>query len=170
MITTLKYCDLADHIKSELETRVLSEFGHIPIVADTQWATPDWTVISYVGDNIACFYNIVLRKVTFDDTIFLVGGVNNVITSPEYRGRGLASRILSETEPFIFERLMCQFGLLLCSDELIPFYERLQWYRVNCPVHFQQLDGTHVWNANAMLRHKRDVLTPETIDLNGLPW
>jgi len=171
MITTQKYHDLAAHIKSEVESRIQTEFGHIPIVADTQWATPDWTVICYAGDDIASFYNIVERKVFIDGTAVVVGGISNVITSSGYRGKGHASRMLRETEQFLFEQLKCQLGLLLCSDELVPsFYERLRWHRVNCPVFFHQASGEHLWNANTMLLSNHETLHPERINLNGLPW
>jgi len=170
MITTQKYRDLAAHVKSELDSRIQSEFGHIPIVVDTQWATPDWTVICYAGDDIASFYNIIERKVTIDDTAIDVGGINNVITSSGYRGKGHASRMLRETEQFIFEQMKCQLGLLLCSDELVPFYERLRWNRVNCPVYFEQASCQHLWGANTMLLGNPEALKPQLINLNGLPW
>ena len=170
MITTQKYRDLDAHTKNEMDSRIQTEFGHIPIVADTQWATPGWTVICYEADNIASFYNIVERKILIDDTAMDVGGISNVITNPDYRGKGHASRMLRQTEQVIFEQLKCQLGLLLCADELVPFYERLHWYRANCPVTFRQASGEHLWKANAMLLTRNETLEPRRINLNGLPW
>jgi len=170
MITTQKTRDLPAHIKSEIESRAQSEFGHVPIVAATQWATPDWTILCYDGDDIASFYHIVKRKVIMDGATVDAGGINNVVTCPEYRGKGLASRMLRQTESFLFEDLKCQVGLLLCSDDLVPFYERLHWYRALCPVIYQQASGEHLWKANAMLLSHHGTLTPRSINLNGLPW
>ncbi len=170
MIKVNKYRDLLEPIRGKLKAYINGEFGHIPIVNETEWATPDWTIIYYVNDTIAAFYNIVETEIIIDNEVCKVGGVNNVITPKEFRGKGYASKLLKEAEHLIFHELKCDLGLLLCADDLIPFYERLNWYKVNCPVYFEQSSGVNLWKSNTMLLSRKERVRPDKIDLQGLPW
>ncbi len=171
LIEVKRYKELQLQVKSKLDSYIENEFGHIPIVKETEWATPDWTIIQYHQGDIATFYNIVIRKIIIDGKIFKAAGINNVITPLEYRGKGFASKTLKETEYLIFEDFNCDLGVLLCADNLIPFYEKLNWYLVECPVYFQQSTGQKLWGANTMLLTKTDQqLKPTKIELNGTPW
>jgi len=170
MIKIVKYSKLNGLTKSKLDAYINDEFGHIPIVTETEWSKPDWTIIKYQNDTIVTFYNIVEREISVDDGTFKVGGINNVITPRQYRGKGYASQVLKETENVIFNQLKCDMGVLLCADSLLPFYERLNWYRVECPIFFRQSSGVKLWKANAMLLTKKEKMNPQKIDLNGLPW
>jgi hypothetical protein len=170
MVEVKKYSELTHRIKEKLNSFIDVEFGHIPIVKEIEWATPNWTIIQYKHDEIATFYNIVIRNIKIDGETFKAGGINNVITPKEFRGKGYASKTLRETEYFIFDNLNCDLGVLLCADELVPFYEKLNWYRVDCPVYFEQSTGQKLWGANTMLLTKNGALNPSKIDLNGVPW
>ncbi|HKK61106.1 MAG TPA: GNAT family N-acetyltransferase [Bacteroidales bacterium] len=170
MIEVVRYPELDDEIKRTLENLIEAEFGHISIVSETEWAKPDWTFICYNNSEIVSFYNIVQRNIIIDNIKVKIAGINNVITPEKFRGNGYASKMLRETEYFIFDDLNSKYGLLLCADELISFYERLNWYKVGCPVHFTQSDGEKVWGANTMLLTKAKKIFPKQIHLNGLPW
>lgn len=157
--------------RPELAVAAGNEFDRFPIVRETRWAVPDWSVLGIVDDRLACFYNIVLRTVCFDGRPARVAGLNNLVTLPDYKGKGYASHLLRETEPLWFGRLGAAYGLLLCADALLPFYERLGWYSVSSAVRFAQPGGMRTWAANCMLlaphgRRSR----PTEIDLQGLPW
>ncbi len=170
MIEVKKYAELSEHLKEQLNSFINGEFGHIPIVNETERSTPNWTIVYYDNKRIATFYNIVEREISIDNEKINICGINNVITPKEFRGKGYASKVLRETENLIFENLNCELGLLLCADELIPFYERLNWYKVDCPVYFEQSSGKKLWGANCMLLTKNKRMRPDKIDLNGLPW
>jgi hypothetical protein len=170
MIEIKKYSDLAAETRERLEFYIQLEFGHIPIVNETKWAVPDWTIINFIGDEIATFYNVVQREILVDDKILKGAGINNVITPGKFRGEGLATTTLSESENFLFDELDSDIGVLLCADSLVPFYERLNWYKINCPVYFDQPDGKKLWKANTMLLNRGAKFEPGKIDLQGLPW
>ena len=165
-----QYSELSEQTQAFLNQYIDEEFGHVPIVKDTEWATPDWTIIYYIDDAIASFYNIVISEVKVDDLIYRVGGINNVMTPKPFRGKGYATKVLQDSEQLIFDELNCDIGLLLCADALIPFYERLNWYAVDCPVFFKQSSGTKKWTAKTMLLSQNEKLNPQSINLLGLPW
>jgi len=97
-----------------MQTLAEGEFGGFPIVRETTWATPDRSYLGLVGGQIACFYNLVLRGVRFDGLPVPVAGLNNLITTAAFRGRGLASQLPRETEAEWFGQHSARCGLLLC--------------------------------------------------------
>ena len=170
MIKIERFTELTTQTKEQLDTIIEGEFGQIPIVKETSWALPDWTIINYNHSEIAAFYNVVVREISIDEQHFKAAGINNVITTKKFRGKGLSTKTLSETKTYLFEDLNLDLGLLLCADDLVPFYNRLGWYKIDCPVFFDQPTGKKVWTANTMLLTNRNILYPQKIDLNGLPW
>ena len=60
MIQIKKYNELDQSAKDQLNSFIDNEFGHIPIVRETKWATPDWTIIYFQDGAIATFYNEVV--------------------------------------------------------------------------------------------------------------
>ena len=170
MIEVKSYAEITEKTKLELDGYINDEFGNIAIVNETKWATPDWTIIIHHDNKIASFYNIIERNVTVDHKSFRAAGINNVITLPDFRGKGFSSKLLKATEGFIFDKLNCDLALLLCADDLIPFYSRLNWYKVDCPIYFKQPTGQKLWQANTMLLTRGELITPSEINLNGYPW
>jgi predicted acetyltransferase len=168
---TIEKCDLlSPATKETLDNYIQTEFGHIPIVRETSWAMPDWTVLYTEDNTIVTFLNIVERTVLIDGTAVKIAGINNVITPPAFRGKGYSSQALNHTTPFLFNGLKAEHGLLLCADAMTPFYKRLGWYTVNSTVYFDQPSGNKEWTANTMLLSSRQTIAPAVIDLQGLPW
>jgi hypothetical protein len=172
MIQFIPYQELSPELTRELNDFITGEFGHVPFVQQRSWAIPDWTVLLEAGGEIATFCNIIEREVTMDGQRHRVAGINNVITPSAHRGKGYSSHVLRETRTFLFEYLHAELGLLLCADALVPFYERLGWYAVECQLVYDQPNGREEYDSNVMLltNGNNARLTPEHIDLQGLPW
>jgi hypothetical protein len=170
MIMVEKYDLLSTAIKKTLNGHIQAEFGHIPIVRETAWAIPDWTVLYTEGSTIVTFLNIVERNVLIDGVPVTIAGINNVITPPDFRGKGYASQALNNTTGFLFNELKAEHGLLLCADAMIPFYKSRDWYAINSIVYYDQLSGKKQWTANTMLLSPHKPIAPAVIDLQGLPW
>lgn len=170
MIKIFNYNELGQELLEELTNNINDQFGSVPIVMETKWSTPDWSIIYFDEDNIAAFLNIVIRQVKFDDVYHTVGGLNNLITKKEYRKKGLGSQLVRRANTFILDEMNCDFGLLLCADELVSYYTHLNWVEVKFPVYFQQPGGKKLWQAKTMLISKDQINQFHTIDLNGLPW
>ena len=170
MIKITKYAELTYAEKNTIAELIEEEFGEIQIVKETEWTEPDWTIIYYQENKIVSVYNIIEREILLDSSPIKALGINNVITPKEERGKGYSSKLLRETESLVFDQFKSKIGLLLCADAMLPFYERLNWYKINCPVYFDQSNGIKTWAANCMLLTQNERLHPLEINLNGLPW
>jgi GNAT superfamily N-acetyltransferase len=154
-----------------LEEIAEGEFMQYALVRETTWAQPDWSYQAFEGEELAVFYNLVERVVRIDDVPVRVAGLNNMVTLAAYRGRGLASRLLRETQPEWFRFLGIDAGMLLCADALVPFYAKLGWQAVTGEVGYGQPSGPRVWSANCMVLDPRGVVPLDHgADLCGLPW
>lgn len=171
MIKIIRYENLDFKTKLEIENLKHDEFGNFSIVNEIEWSKPHWTIAYYEKNELAAFYNVITRCVNLDNYLVKTAGINNLITVKKFRGKGFASKLLRETEYFLFQKLNCQICLLLCSKKLVSFYERLNWDVLDdCSTYFDQVQGTKLWKAETMLRTKNEKLNPRIINLNGLPW
>lgn len=171
MLEILPYAQLPQSVRMELQTAVDQEFGHIPVVQSTQWATPDWATTLRVQQVLATFYHLVERIILLDDRPYRAVGLNNVITLPAFRGRGHSTQVLRTTELFRWRELHAELAVLLCADTLVPFYERLGCQCTRGATFFVQPAGRRQWTVNTMLRSPKAALPqPTEIDLQVYPW
>jgi GNAT superfamily N-acetyltransferase len=170
-VVASRYEGLSSEFRDEIEGIAEREFGHVPLVMETEWAVPDWTYLGYQGSSLVVFHNVIVRAVEIDGVITRAAGLNNMITLPAFRGRGFASELLTLTQPRWFTELDAEIGLLLCADALVSFYERLGWARVEVPVVIEQPGGPREWAANCMVLGVAERNMPRReVNLRGLPW
>ena len=71
------------------------------------------------------------RLVGIDDREVLVAGVGEVATHPDRQGRGLGRRLMAELRRVLTTKTPTDFGYLGCREEVVGFYERVGWHRIN---------------------------------------
>ncbi len=179
-----KYDELNFDFKNQMADLTHAEFGHIPLIANTIWATPDYSLATLVDGQLTTFFHIVIREIFFYGKKVKTAGIQNLITPPQYRGRHYATLALNKGEKFIFDTLKSELALLLCTDSMTPFFQRLGWQKTNLPTFFSQEDSHHhEWQANTMILLppfendlekiiKKNSANDKVaqIDLCGLPW
>ncbi len=172
MLKLIPYAHVSPGLLSILTRHIEEEFGHVAFVQQRSWAKPDWVVLLDGQEEIVTFCHVVEREVTLDGKNYKIAGINNVITPKTHRGKGYSSRVLREIAPLLFDKLGADYGLLLCADGLVPFYDRFGWYTVTSRLVYDQPQGREVYNSTIMLlaRESHPKIYPGTIDLNGLPW
>lgn len=156
--------------KAQQQAHIKHIFGHIPFVKQRQWAQPDMSYSLKKENELLAFFHIVLRDVEVDGAIIPVAGLSNLITPHQHRGNGYASALLTQGFSTIFSQLNVKHSLLLCKDELIPFYQQLSWYVIKSQVVFMQKHGAEHYHTNTLLLSAGAPLNPTDIDLKGLPW
>jgi GNAT superfamily N-acetyltransferase len=159
--------DLSSQNRAELEDWFSREFGHTPY----RWASPDWYVVALLDSILVGRLGIVERSVAAGAHTIPVGGVSGVITHWEWRGGGIARAVLNRAMVFIASELEADFALLLCRQEIAPFYTRLGWKLVQGATTFLQPTGKVVYPKLTMVYACGEGRWPDgAVDLCGLPW
>lgn len=137
------------------------------------WASPEWgilvrddagTLVGYVG--------IVAREVTLDGRAVRVGGIGGVKTHPAARGKGYARAALQQAATFMAHELDAAFGVLVCREELLPFYGALGWQPFAGTLLIEQPGGRvpFTFNRPMVLPLREPAPHGGTLDLCGPPW
>lgn len=138
-----------------------------------RWALPAHSVLVWGPDGgLVSHVGFVVRMGMLDGMGVKIGGVGSVKTHPEAEGRGYASAGLRRAAALLVETHRVAFSLLVCRDQLLPFYERLGWLAFPGRLLVQQPAGSTVFTLNRpMVLPGRDPAPRGgVIDLNGLPW
>ncbi len=139
----------------------------------TVWAAPTWGVLVHDDSGeLASYVGIHVRDATVDGQPALIGGIGNVKTHPERRGRGHAQAALRRAMTFLADDLGAAFGLLVCRQPLIPFYSQLGWLPFPGTLLIEQHGTTLPFTHNTTMLLPLHAPAPHTgtIDLHGLPW
>lgn len=137
------------------------------------WAPVDYSVIVSTSDGaVVSHVGLVVRAGSLDDVPVTIGGIGSVKTHPDAEGRGYASAGLRHAATLLREQHQVAFSLLVCRDDLVPFYGRLGWETFAGRLVVQQPQGRTVFTFNRpmVLTGCRRAPFDGTIDLNGPPW
>jgi predicted GNAT family N-acyltransferase len=158
-------------LREQIDQATIEEFGHIPVIRETTWANPDWHVAFISDGRVLSFLSIIERQVSFDREVVKVVGISNVITMECHRHKGLGTLIMQKAQEIMSVCLQADFGLLLCSNDVTPFYARLGWVNTRARLSFDQPTGKREWGKDVLIYSPRgkpcDCMN---IDLRGLPW
>jgi aminoglycoside 2'-N-acetyltransferase I len=138
---------------------------------DIEWADPEWTLLGRLEEQIVSLISIFPREVRVNQQGIPVGGVGGVATHPDYQRRGLAGHLMERTITFLRDELKYPFGLLVCSDLRIPYYQKFGWQLLDDPMIFDWCGTKRVFTENTMVLPLGDQSWPRgTVDLCGKPW
>jgi predicted N-acetyltransferase YhbS len=166
---TSEYKNLSQETKAALDVSAKREFGHVPIVKNHVWAAPDWCIFAMEAKRRVASVCLIVRKGTFDEKEVLILGVNNLITEPDERRKGLGRSLMERAIKLCFDRFDANAVVLFCADGLVEYYESFGFKKVACPVWIAQPEGRKTWESNCLV-NSRIGLPTDKIDLCGLPW
>ncbi len=141
-------------------------------VDDYEWiADYAWYILVEVDGELVSTLGMVERLATVGGLPIRLGGIGNVATLPDWRGRGLARAALARAVEFLAGERGAEFCLLFCEPHRISFYSQLGWQLIEAPLTFQQSSGPLVYPGHAMvLSCTGRPWLQRPVDLGGLPW
>ena len=161
------------------EVRGLSQAVYPPEVAASwpgrllEWANSEWCVRIWGSDGeLVSYVGVLLREGTLDTRPVLMGGLGGVATHPAARRRGYAEQGLRTAVEFFRETPEVAFALLVCEQNLIPYYARLGWHEFCGELIVRQYGkpGLFTFNRVMTLKIASEAPLVGTIDLRGPPW
>jgi predicted acetyltransferase len=137
----------------------------------TQWASPDFAVMVWEGDEMVSNVHVILRTVKVGMQAVRVGGIGNVATKVEWRKRGYAGAAFQVAMDFLRDPLAVEFGLMIATENMTPHYEKRGWKVAAQTMRVEQPDGPIFLGYPVMVLPVCSQDWPEgVIDLCGLPW
>jgi aminoglycoside 2'-N-acetyltransferase I len=164
--------------RERLALRALQEATYPPEVRAARpgrnitWASPEWSALVWIDGALASRVGLITCSAAHDGVDLMVGGVGGIMTHPERRGLGLATRALSEAVSHLVSKHGVIFSLLFCRDELVPLYARAGWRLFGGRVVVNQPHGPIEFRANRpmVIAGVGDGPQFGVIDLRGYPW
>ena len=136
----------------------------------TRWAAFDWYVTAEIDERVVSAAGIVDRRGAVGGVPAHLALLGGVFTAPEHRRRGLASDVVRRSTETITNELDCDFGVLMCRRELVPFYERLGWRYVSNHLEFVRFGKPGRYDGPIMVCECAGRSLPAgPIDVMGLP-
>jgi len=142
-----------------------------PGEVEFEWSQVDWHVLVREGAELVSNVEIIQRQALVGSTPVTLGGIGGVATQPGWRRRGFAEAGLKVAQSFLHRRLAVDYGLLICSQQLVPYYGKLGWRVVEGPMLIEQSGGQVTCSAPIMILPVCKSEWPQgVIDLCGKPW
>lgn len=136
-----------------------------------RWRPKDLHIFVDVNRRAETHVGLLQHSVTVDGRTVLVAGVGGVVTALGSHNKGYATHAMRYAGDFMCSEWGVDFGLLFCRDQLVGFYERLGWQKVEDAVEIEQPEGPRESPMNVMIRPCRQKSWPEgPVRLNSLPW
>lgn len=161
---------------TEQEDRELNELSHLAFSQEHHeeeilWSEANCYVLVKVLGIIRSQVEIIERTGLVSGNPIRLGGIGGVATTPEWQRRGLSSLAMQKASRYIKDTLRVDFGILICGDHRISFYQRLGWQVKKGPLFFDQPGGKRKNDGITMILPCSEADWPEgEIDLCGLPF
>jgi GNAT superfamily N-acetyltransferase len=167
--TKVEICHTSELEPSDLE-RLHRWLPNVLGTDDYKWSDFDRRALVRVHGQVVSHVGISQRVITAGGKPVRLGGIGAVATLPSWRGKGFATAAVKAAVAFLCHRQF-KYVLLVCTQDVVPFYRDLGWQVVDGPVLFDQPRGKTTWPNLAMIWSCQGEAWPEgTIDLCGLPW
>lgn len=103
--------------------------------------TPDFSVVIDKYNTIAAHVAVIERMITVGPCQLRVAGVGLVAVHPDHRRQGLTSRVI-KLAMYEADRRGYDMGLLFCTKEIKPIYEKNGWKQIH-HAHFVHVEHGH---------------------------
>lgn len=138
---------------------------------DIEWSSSEWYVLGRVIGRVVSIVGILKRHIRIGELTLEVGGVGGFATHPEYQRRGYGSAVMQRAAEFMRNDLQVEFGLLVCDQDMIAFYNRHGWQIAEEEMVFTSKGVKHIFRDIIMVLPLAERPWPKgRIDLCGNPW
>ncbi|MGJ0388157.1 GNAT family N-acetyltransferase [Microbacterium sp. CGR1] len=170
-------------LRDLFDTEYRAEHGEWDPDRPYGYSPADVHTIVFRDDAAVAHVGFQRRVIRVGATEIRVAGTGGVLVHPDWRSDGVGRRVMSHAQRAMRDDPHVEFGYLGCREDVVPFYERTGWSRVDAVErHVSMIDAnvTVTSAAGPILVFAADVPDgsdlgrarwPEgDIDLRGTPW
>lgn len=131
------------------------------------------------GETAVAHVGFQRRRIQVGTLEIAVAGTGGVLVHPAHRSSGVGRRVMSRAQSAMLDDDRIEFGYLGCREEVVPFYERTGWSRINAVERHASMTDPHATVTSAAgpilvfaaARGAQHQAWPDgDIDLRGTPW
>jgi len=161
--------ELHPTLKKDIKDWLISEF--IEDEDETIWSNVDWHILGWLDNKLISHIDILERIVLVGGDKIPIAGIGGVVTKLESRGKGIASRLMRDANRFMAHEMDIEFGLLMCDQKRVSFYQELGWELVENTLVYDQPSGEEIFGDQVMIYPIKGRKFPVgKIDVRGYPW
>lgn len=143
--------------------------------APFDWAMPETSIVvrREGRHELLAHAGILSRTCLHNGDDVRVGGLLEVKTHPEVRGQRLGKAVVQRATALLRDDQTIDFGLLVCLEPLLKYYEPLGWVEFSGDLWVAQPDGPLRFNDVSrvmVLPARKPAPAGGVIDLCGRPW
>ncbi|MEZ6048297.1 MAG: GNAT family N-acetyltransferase [Planctomycetaceae bacterium] len=143
---------LSEAERSQIAEWHEAEFSHLPVTKKYEWTVGgDYNILLDVNGEFVGYVGVMRREILLDSQQRLIAAVRGLVIDPQWRSQGLGMLLMKEAHKVIFSTLKVEYGVLLCLDELVPFYRTLGWQTLACQVFVENQGRKVPWSEMAMI-------------------
>lgn len=140
-------------------------------VEDLGWSDSEWFVLGKLDGQVVSMVGVLKRKVMIGEQPVIISGVGSVATHPDFQRRGCAGLLMEQAAVFMRDTLRVPFGLLVCADEKLHYYDKFGWRPLIAPMYFDFQGGKRLFEGPVMILLLTEQPWPQgDVDLQGGPW
>lgn len=167
----------ADH--RNIQNLLVAAFPHTAaLFREQSWAgaRPEYRLcFEDTNECIIAHLDIQRRVISVGETELTVAGIGEVAVRPDFQGRGLGARLMTELAPLLKNTTQADYGILGCLPPVEPFYAHFGWHTITQPVithddSGEMREATWITMVLPVLRSLADWPTAGTVDLRGPAW
>ncbi len=177
MITLGRVVELSDAERAEVQELSLAVYSPAEIEnwsgRHLEWSRPEWCVrVRDSAGQLVSYVGIHFGDATHAGRPIQIGGIGNVKTHPDARGRGFATAGINKAVEFFHQQPELEFALLVCEPALLGYYARLGWHEFPGTLLVRQFTKTCEFTFNRIMTIgiRGEGPVGGVIDLDGPPW
>lgn len=137
----------------------------------SEWAMPELHFLGKLDGRVVSNVGLITRTIRVAGSPLVIGGIGGVATLPIYQRSGYARQLMDESSRFMHSHREYEYGMLFCSNERIPYYNRCGYRVIDNPVFVLQGGTRQPFKDTCMVLELRGKPFPEgEVDCQGLPW
>ena len=136
-----------------------------------EWATGEFCIRGWNSrGELVSYLRICRATAHLDGAPIQLGGIGGVKTHPDHRGSGYASACIAAAMKKLAD--IADFGLLVCRDELVGFYEERGWRLFPGQFIVRQFGEREVFTFNQVMvcDLASEAAVGGVLELAGPPW
>ena len=134
-LLSIPEASLSNQMEKEIISLQYIAFPYVEVFRNQRWGDSqptgaDMWFLAKSSQGLVASVWLHRRTISAVTNGFSIGGIANVCSRPDFRGKGAAKACMLEAQNYIVNCAAIDCGLLFVGPKVASFYDKLGWHRV----------------------------------------